>query len=452
MGKTLKEAAITTPNARAKLPSGLHWRCIDPEVHLGYRKGQRGGVWLVRWRNGTGYRQKPIGTADDAIKEGTLDFNAAIKTAREEVVAARIEARAAAEGPVLTVRLAAETYIAERDARQSKRAGRAIRSDTSRRLARYLLGQSARGKQEAIPSAPLASVALYSLRETDLSAWRIGLPDTLKETAKHRLVTDLKAALNRAFETNRKRLDPTLPLAIKQGLKGAPVDDDDIAPIARENQILPDSKVTLLLQAAQEIDTLDGWDGDLVRLLVVLAATGARFSQVVRMRVGDYQRTAGRLLVPTSRKGKGKSGSVPVPVGQDVLDAVLPAVACRPRDEFLLMRWRHKQIAGSIRWKREDRGPWLTASELTRPWNSIRNRARMPGVIPYALRHSSIVRSIRQGLPIRLVAALHDTSVQMIEKHYARWITDGLEELVARSVVPLVPTDHAGNVIKLARG
>jgi hypothetical protein len=32
-------------------------------------------------------------------------------------------------------------------------------------------------------------------------------------------------------------------------------------------------------------------------------------------------------------------------------------------------------------------------------------------VIPYALRHSSIVRAIRSGLPIRLVAALHETSL-----------------------------------------
>ncbi|MDG2533028.1 hypothetical protein P6144_05175 [Sphingomonas sp. HITSZ_GF] len=42
------------------------------------------------------------------------------------------------------------------------------------------------------------------------------------------------------------------------------------------------------------------------------------------------------------------------------------------------------------------------------------------------------------GLPIRLIAALHDTSVAMIERHYSRWITEGLDDLVARGVVPLV--------------
>ena len=80
-------------------------------------------------------------------------------------------------------------------------------------------------------------------------------------------------------------------------------------------------------------------------------------------------------------------------------------------------------------------------SELRRPWDEVCERAELPGVIPYALRHSSIVRGIRAGLPIRLVAALHDTSAAMIERHYSKWIVDGLEELAARAVVPLVPRE-----------
>lgn len=35
----------------------------------------------------------------------------------------------------------------------------------------------------------------------------------------------------------------------------------------------------------------------------------------------------------------------------------------------------------------------------------------IPDAIPYALRHSSIVRGLTNDLPIRPVAALHDTSV-----------------------------------------
>jgi hypothetical protein len=107
----------------------------------------------------------------------------------------------------------------------------------------------------------------------------------------------------------------------------------------------------------------------------------------------------------------------------------------------LLERWRHSQATGSIEWQRAGRGPWQSSSELVRPWQAVRERASLAEVIPYALRHSSIVRGIRTNLPIRLVAALHDTSTAMIEKHYARHITSGLEEMAREAIVPLVPDD-----------
>lgn len=442
MAKTLKETPITTANARRKLPVGVHWKGIDPDVHLGYRKGKRGGVWLVRWRNGQGYRQKPIGTADDAIKVGTLDYNSAVKKARGIVSAARLEARARADGPLITVRSAAEAYVKVRNERQSKRTGRETRSDASHRFGRYVIGQKAHGKQPEISAAPLADVALHALSESDLSAWRTGLPDTLKESTKRRAVNDLRAALNDAYSANRKRLPAILPETIRQGLKSPVIDDDEAEPTARENQILSDTQVGSLLTATRKVDEDEKWGGDLFPLVLTLAATGARFSQIARMRVADYQRAEGRLMVPTSRKGRGgKSRSIPVPVGRDVLDALLPLIRSRARTALLFERWHHVQVEGGIGWKRGERGAWKTASELTRPWDEIRTKAKLPDVIPYSLRHTSIVRGIRANLPIRLVAALHDTSVQMIERHYARWIADGLEDLAAKAIVPLVPND-----------
>lgn len=63
---------------------------------------------------------------------------------------------------------------------------------------------------------------------------------------------------------------------------------------------------------------------------------------------------------------------------------------------------------------------------MNRPWAAIRARSGLATVIPYALRHSSIVRGILSNLPARLVAALHDTSVAMIERHYGQFIADEL--------------------------
>jgi len=145
MPKTLTEAALTTRAARAKLPPGLHFRSIDPEVHLGYRKGKRAGVWLVRWRNwgpGANYLQAPLGTADDELKEGTLDFEAAKRAARARADKVRREAAAAAEGSVPTVRSAVETYIGHRDARDSRRKGKPVRSDAGSGCAAICLART----------------------------------------------------------------------------------------------------------------------------------------------------------------------------------------------------------------------------------------------------------------------------------------------------------------------
>lgn len=458
MAKTLKEAPITTANARSKLGAGEYPRRLDAEAALWYRKGKRGGVWFARWRNwgpGANYKQAPVGPANDLNDkptEGLFTFPQAEARARQIVDQARRGAKAAADGPVLTVRLAVESYISDRDARESRRAGRTVRSDASRRLSRYILGQEKRGKQKAIPAAPLVDVALHALKESNLLEWRDRLPETLKVTAKQRTINDLKAALNGAYAAHRRRLEPTLPAVIKHGLKAQQSDEDDPVPLARDNQILSDAQVGALLAAAREIDDEQDWDGDLFQLVVVLAGTGARFSQIARMKVGDVQRSHGRLMVPVSRKGRGgKSGSIPVAVGKDVLDALVATETGRKNDAPLLERWRYKQVAGGIRWVRDGRGPWHSPSELHRPWHDVRERAKMLDVIPYALRHSSIVRGIRANLPIRLVAALHDTSVPMIERHYGKWIVDGLEELAARAVVPLVPV-RDGNVVRLGVG
>lgn len=442
MAKTLKEAPLTTRNARAKLGEGLHWRGIDAEVHLGYRKGKRGGVWLVRWRNGAGYRQDKLATADDEISEGTLTYDAAVRAARERVEVARREDRAKSEGVVQTVRTAVEAYCAGRDARDSERAGRKVTSTATYRLNAHLLGGDAKGSREAVPAAPIADTPLHELTEGDLSAWRDGLPANMKATTRKRLTNDLKAALNTACVAHRQKLPATLPNVIKHGLV-APVSDastsDDVG--ARENQILPDATIGKIIAAARAVDEAKEWDGDLFRMIVVLAATGARFSQVARLTVRDAQPDRSRLMMPTSRKGRGrKAGTTPVPIGADVLAALAPAVEGRDAGEPLLLRWQYEQRKGSIQWQKVGRGPWGAAYELLPMWAAIREAAGLADdVVPYALRHSSIVRGIRAGLPLRLVAALHDTSVEMIERHYGRWIADGLDDMAARAVVQLVP-------------
>lgn len=423
MPRTLKEAQITTRNARRGLPKGIHWRRIDADVHLGYRRGAKSGQWLLRWYLGDGsYKHVPLGVADDVLPEGTLSYDDACKRARAHVVEVRARETREASLPPETVRGAVTTYIAMRDARvrqaypNSRR-----RSDGASRLTRYVLNDS------------LADVNLPDLTEDMLVKWKTRLAPHCTPGSRVRTMNDLKAALNLAHRSLRKRLPPDFAETIKWGLAC----DRTIPAVpvrARENQILPDDTVREIVASAAAYDE----DGDIGRMILVLAATGARFSQAQRITVGDVQLDRSRIFVPASRKGQGRSDRhYAVQVGSDVLDALRPVVTGRKSDEPLLLRWRMKQTK-QLKWVRDYRGAWTSAAEMTRQWHEICRSLELDGIVPYALRHSSIVRAIRSGLPIRLVAAMHDTSVSMIERYYARYIVDGLEEIAARAVIPLV--------------
>ena len=209
------------------------------------------------------------------------------------------------------------------------------------------MGRDAFGKQPAVPAAPIADVALHALTEKDLMAWSAGLPPvTMKTATRRRLTSDFRAALNAAAAEYRSKLPATLAATIRHGLKASAADAGDDEPIARDNQNLSDAEVARLIGAARDVG---GEDGDVYRLVLVMAATGARFSQVARLRVSDCQLAQGRLMIPASRKGKGKSGSIPVPVGRDVLDALVPAVVGRAPDAPLLERRRYRRGPG-IEW------------------------------------------------------------------------------------------------------
>jgi integrase len=288
----------------------------------------------------------------------------------------------------------------------------------------------------------LADRPLALLTEKDLADWRGALK--VAPATRQRTANDLRAALNRAARLYRDRLPAELTGIIKHGLRssGEPVI------VARDYSILGDGDVRRIVQAAKEIDAEGLWAGALYRLVITLAATGARFTQAARMTVADVQLDRHRLMVPASRKGSNgnsKAGRrIPVPVGQDVIDALMPAVLSRTGTEPLLTRPTPQG------WEEPEREPWLSSAQLTAQWAKIVKRAGLAEtVVPYALRHSSIVRGLRAGLPVRLVAALHDTSIIQIERHYAAYISDALDELAARAVVPLVPTASTADVVRL---
>lgn len=435
MGRHVMDSPLTTPKARSKLGIGLHWRGIDKDLHLGYRKGKRGGTWLVRWYVGNGkYRQEPFAIADDLQPHDNIDilhFHDAVRMAGALAEHRRYEAIMEERGKPITVAGAVEAYVAKKTA-EAVNAGRKPRTDIKNRLTMHVLGD-----------AEFAARQLYTITKEDLVDWVGRLPKELKASSKERIATDFKAALNFVAKDSRHGLPGDFQTRVKNGLN---VEWEDI-PEARDGQALPDSQIRDILASAAEVDDREQFAGDLYRMFVLLAATGARFSQIARMRVRDVQPDLGRVMVPVSRKGKGKKQRthVPIPVDQKTIDALLPVVLDRGAGEPLLERWYSEQLPnvdGRPNWQRVERAAWRSSSQLNSYWNLIREMTGLitadgEPIVMYALRHSSIVRMLNQRIPTRVVAALHDTSTAMIERHYSSSIVDTIDEMVAPAALAL---------------
>jgi integrase len=266
----------------------------------------------------------------------------------------------------------------------------------------------------------MKSKAVALLTETELRDWRAGLVKKgLKPSSADRIARSLKAALALAAR-NDKRI--TNAAAWKNGLKKLP--DSEVA----RNVILPDQTVTALVGGSYDEDQEFGL------LIDVLAETGARESQVFKLTLHDLQdhHPAPRLMMPTSRKGKNRKIEYrPLPIS--------------PR------------LANVLR--QQAKGRAVHAPLFDKLWN-LATRFRPvverlgldPKITPYALRHSSIVRQLLKGVPTRVVAAHHDTSVAMIEKNYSRYIIgDPSEALTRATLLDLGTAPSPAGVIPLSR-
>jgi len=71
-------------------------------------------------------------------------------------------------------------------------------------------------------------------------------------------------------------------------------------------------------------------------------------------------------------------------------------------------------------------------------------------VTMYALRHSSIVRMLLKNVPTSVVAAQHNTSENMIRKHYAKFISDHSDDVSRHALLQHEPA-LGENVVAMAR-
>jgi integrase len=391
---------------------------VAPHIALGYRRNQSGfGTWSVRFADGSpsGWLKK-FGTADDlepADDKHVFNYDQAIRQARKLARGeAETEATATGFAPI-TVDGALDAY--ERDL--ETRGGSVY---------------NARYPHSHLPGALLSKpVALLDSKE--LRQWRDGLTAKgLKPSSVVRYCKALRAALNMAAAHDQRI---TNKAAWRVGLQSLPD-----ATVAR-NVILDDATVSRIVNASYARDQKLGL------LVDTLAVTGSRPSQATRLLVEDLHGGAKpRLSMPRSGKGGGKNRTgrmqerISIPITVQLAQKLKQAAKGRAADAPLLL-----QIDGQ---------PWSDrpSDDYREAMREIVKGLRLdPDTVTlYALRHSSIVRQLLASVPIRVIAATHDTSVAMIEKHYSKFITDHTDD-ISRAALLHHTEPVADNVVAMVR-
>ena len=420
MARTVRNPKLDTRSARAKLPmrDSPYWVSLAPGCGLGYRKGPKGGVWLAKIVRDALRQQTTIGPADDALDpDGVLAINYAQAQTKAREWFAAVTQPEKPLGPY-TVREAVADYLD-----WFRATGRKSIKETEASIGAFIL--------PSLGDADVLSLTPARLRQwhKDIAAsaprlrTKPGKKQNVRDTADdpeaprrrrasaNRILTVLKAALNHAWREGKAASD-------EAWRRVAPFREADAARV----RYLDREECRRLVNASPEA----------LRTIVRGALlTGARYSELARMHVGDFHRDSGTLLVRTSKAGKVRH----IELTREGLDFFKPLTAGREASDLLF----HRE---GIAWGK---------SHQQRPLSEACRAAKVkPAASFHILRHTYASLMVMDAVPLMVVARnLGHTDTRMVEKHYGHLATSYIREAI-RGAQPLGIGDDTANIVPLA--
>lgn len=426
MARAARDTKLDTRTARAKLTArrNPYWRTIGPGQQVGYLKGKRTGSWTAKYRDpDTGERyQRKLGTADDHVEADgvhVLTFYQAQEAARAFVEECRrVEPDTQQRGPY-TVRDAVNDYLQEMRARGAKSVG-----DTQSRLNTHVLPE-------------LGNVEVYTLTAAQLRRWHRQLASTpAKRRSRPGDPPKYAEPTNDPDETRRRRATANRVLAMLKGAlnhawrEGKVASDDAwrrVQPFKETDQArtryLSNDEITRLVNACE---------GGFRRLVQGALYTGARYGELTRMRVDDFNSDAGTVTVRASKSGKPRH-VVLTDNGAAFFETM---TAGRKGDAPIFVR--------------DDSAPW-GAYQQRRPMIDACQRAKIkPAATFHTLRHTYASHLAMQGVPLAVIASnLGHTDQRMVEKHYGHLAPSYVADTIRRAGLGYDVPEDSSNVERL---
>ncbi len=424
MARTLQDSRLSTRTERLRLaPRGKpYYRAIDPGLHLGYRRNARvSGVWVLRFYLGNErYLVEKLGVADDyGDADGLTILNYAQAQAKARARAAalvRVSAGlAAATGPY-TVKHAIDDYL--------------IWLEQHRKTAS---AKDARQRADSLIVPTLGDLDCATLTPAILRHWLQTLatsPARLRSGAPRPLAEDSEAIRRRKATANR-----TLTV-LKAALNHA-YQEGAIHSAESWRRVKPYPAVTAarlrFLTMAEARRLIAVCPIDFRALVETALATGARYGELTRLTVADYDPASGTVQILESKSGNGRRV-----VLTDEGNALVARLAGgRAADERLL--------------RRADGLPWGSGHQQRPMARACKAAGIDPPLSFHGLRHTYASLAVMNNMPLLVLAAnLGHRSTRMVEQHYGHLAESFITETI-RAKAPRFNPEPGDKVVNLRR-
>ena len=189
-------------------------------------------------------------------------------------------------------------------------------------------------------------------------------------------------------------------------------------PERRRERFLTDSEFTRLGEALEEAEARGGASASAVAAIRLLALTGCRRSEVLKLRWEHVALDAGELRLPDSKTG---ARAVALPPQAVELLSSLPRIDGNP-------------------WVLPGRKPGTRLANIDETWRMIRERAGLGDVRLHDLRHSYASRALALGEALPVIGKLLGHSRLETTARYAHLARDSAQEAAER-VAESIATD-----------
>ena len=267
----------------------------------------------------------------------------------------------------------------------------------------------------------LGKLLVAELTLDRLRRWRDGMVSEPKRLRTSRFSTEANTRTVDLTdpETARRRRDTanrtltTLKAALNWARDHQLVEDDRAWRLVKPFRATTAARVRFLITDEQQA-LLKAARGEVQDLVAAALMTGARFGELARLSVKDFDRVNGSVFIAESKSGKPRY--VPLSTGGVKLFERL--VTERDRSAPLLLR-------NGERWK---------PASYQREFKSAVARAGLEDISLHELRHSYASTMVRAGAPLMVVAeALGHTDTRMVEKHYAHLAPSFVSDTIRRT-------------------